>query len=379
MSRPLTALLFITALCAPCAHAQAQTASTSSSSFVEEARVLSIENVQIKNIPGTDNSATYQTLSALVLSGADKGKIVTVENDRFALKSGDVFFLTHTIDQAGGVDAYTVLEPDRLPALGALLGIFVLAVIVVGGWTGARGLLSLLASILLVFYALLPGIAAGYNPVVVAAGVSALIVVFGSYLTHGVNRTTSAAVLGLLATIAVTALIAHLAIFALQLSGIADENTVDLSFAMHGHFDFIGLLLGAMLVGALGILYDAAIGQAVAVEELLRAAPHMPLRRLFARAMRMGREHIGALVNTLAIAYVGAALPLLLLFQSYGGETFLETVNREMFATEIVRAIVGSLGIVLAVPISTIAAVLLLTRIAPKERDDETRRHEHAH
>ncbi len=288
-----------------------------------------------------------------MLSGSDAGKTVEVQNDYLAMKSGDIFFLTHTTNLSEGLDIYNVLEPDRLPALGILLGVFVLVVILVGGWTGLRGLLSLAVSILLVFYALLPGISAGYNPLFVAAGVAGLIVILGSYLTHGVNRTTSAAVLGLVATVAVTAVIAQVAVSATQLSGFADESAVYLNFATKGSINFVGLLLGAMLIGALGILYDAAIGQAVAVEELLRANPGLSRTHLFQRALRMGREHIGALVNTLAIAYVGVSLPLLLLFQSYGDESFLQTINHEMFATEVVRAIVGSLGIVLAVPITT--------------------------
>ncbi len=351
-------------------HAQAsgQQATASDSSVTEKARVLSVESSDIQNIPGTNTSATYQTLSALILSGVDAGKIVNVKNDYLAMKAGDIFFLTHTINAQENLNAYTVLEPDRLPALRALFGLFVLAVVLIGGWTGLRGLVALGVSILLVFYALLPGIAAGYNPILIAFGVAALIVIFGSYLTHGVNRTTSAAVLGLVATVGVTALIAHVAILATQLSGAASESTVDLSFATHGHIDLLGLLLGGMIIGALGILYDAAISQAVAVDELLRAAPDMGARRLFARAMRIGREHIGALVNTLALAYVGVALPLLLLFQSqsYGGESFLQTINHELFATEIVRALVGSLGIIFAVPISTIAAIVLLTHVPPK-------------
>jgi uncharacterized membrane protein len=352
-------------LCVPLTHAQApgQTTTTNSTTIVEKARVVSIEKTEIKNIPGTDNSATYQTLSALVLSGADAGKTVTVENDYLLMKTGDVFFLMHTTNREEGLDAYTVLEPDRLPALGVLLAIFVIAVVLIGGWTGLRGLLALAASILLVFYTLLPGIAAGYDPVLVASVVAGLIVVFGSYLTHGVNRTTSAAVAGLIATVAVTALIAHFAILFTHLSGFSEDSTVALNFAARGHIDFVGLLLGAMLIGALGILYDAAIGQAVAVEELLRATPSASRTHIFTRAMRMGREHIGALVNTLAIAYVGVSLPLLLLFKTYGDESFLHTINHELFATEIVRAIVGSLGIVLAVPISTLAAIFLLTRL----------------
>ncbi len=376
-------LLFLACLIsAPLAHAQTpgQQTTISNTSVIEKARVLTVESSEIKNIPGTNNSATYQTLSALILSGVDTGKIVNVTNDYLAMKSGDVFFLTHTTNAQEGLNAYTVLEPDRLPALRDLFVLFVLSVVLIGGWTGLRGLVALGVSILLVLYALLPGIAAGYNPILVASGVAALIVIFGSYLTHGINRTTSAAVLGLVATVGITALIAHFAISATQLSGVADEGTVDLSFAMSGHIDLIGLLLGGMLIGALGILYDAAISQAVAVDELLRAAPDMGVRRLFMRAMRIGREHIGALVNTLALAYVGVALPLLLLFQSqsYGGESFLHTINHELFATEIVRALVGSLGIIFAVPISTIAAIILLTHVPPKDGDTSGSAHTHA-
>lgn len=372
MMRNLLVVLILALAVVPSVHAQVPGQQATNSAVVtEKAKVLKVVSQTIKNIPGTDNSTTYQTLSALVLSGPDNGKEVTVQNDYLSLQPGDVFFLIHTTNVEEGLDIYNVLEPDRLPALGILLGIFVLAVVLIGGWTGLRGLLALFASILLVFYALLPGISAGYNPVLVASAVSAIIVVFGSYLTHGINRTTSAAVVGLLATIGVTALIAHLAVSATRLSGFADESAVFLNVATRGHIDFVGLLLGAMLVGALGILYDAAIGQAVAVEELLRATPDASRLHLFTRAMRIGREHIGALVNTLAIAYVGVALPILLLFQSYGGEPFLQTINRELFATEIVRAIVGSLGVLLAVPISTLAALFLLTRNSSKKHHEQ--------
>ena len=209
-------LFFLCLFAVPLAHAQApgQDATTNSSTIVEKARVVSVESSEIRNIPGTSNSATYQTLSALVLSGSDAGKTVTVENDYLSMNPGNVFFLTHATNQSEGLDVYTVLEPDRLPALGILLGIFIIAVILIGGWTGFRGLLALTVSVLLVFYALLPGITAGYNPVLVASLVAGLIVVFGSYLTHGINRTTSAAVIGLLATVVVTAIIAHIAIAA---------------------------------------------------------------------------------------------------------------------------------------------------------------------
>ncbi len=347
----------------PVAHAQTNsTEPLQDTQETEKAVVVSVKSSEIRTIPGTDTVQDYQTLEARVLEGSDTGKTVEVDNDYLNLKPGDVFFLNHETNTDPNIDPYSVSEPDRLPALGILLGLFVLAVAIVGGWTGVRGLLALLASFLAIVYALLPGILAGYDPTLVAAVVASIIIIVGSYLTHGINRTTSAAVLGMIATIIVSAGIAWIAISATKLTGFNDENAVYLNFATTGHINFVGLLLGAMIIGVLGILYDAAIGQAVAVEELLAASPTASRMHIFKRAMRIGREHIGALVNTLAIAYVGVSLPLLLLFQSYASEPFLITINREIFATEIVRAAVGSIGIVLAVPIATVAAIWLLTR-----------------
>jgi len=120
------------------------------------------------------------------------------------------------------------------------------------------------------------------------------------------------------------------------------------------------------MIGLLGVLYDVAIGQAISVEELHHIAPHIPRRNIYLRSLRIGREHIGALVNTLAIAYVGASLPLLLLFSQSSG-SFLELANREVFATEILRTLIGSIGLVLAVPITTLLAVWILIK---KPRED---------
>jgi uncharacterized membrane protein len=142
----------------------------------------------------------------------------------------------------------------------------------------------------------------------------------------------------------------------------------------NGSINFAGLLLGGIIIGLLGVLYDAAIGQAVAVDELHQVGPHLSRLVIFRRALRIGREHIGALVNILAIAYVGASLPLLLLFYE-SGAAFSLTINREIFATEIIRTMVGSIGLVLAVPLTTLVAVFLLMRGVKKgghSHEDQT-------
>jgi uncharacterized membrane protein len=151
---------------------------------------------------------------------------------------------------------------------------------------------------------------------------------------------------------------------------------VYLNINSRGSIDIIGLLLGGILIGLLGVLYDAAIGQSVSVEELTRIAPHVSRRTIFERALRIGREHIGALVNTLAIAYVGASLPLMLLFYQTSTAGIGQIMNTEIFATEIVRIMIGSIGLVLAVPITTFVSVLLLVKKPQGNADAHTIQHE---
>ena len=327
------------------------------------AQVISIVSQSQRPVPDTNVTTTFQTLRAELLEGPNKGDVVTVLNDYLVLSVGEKFYALHTVDAIDNVDNYTVSEPYRLPQLLILIGIFIAVVILFGGWQGMRALLALTGSLIFIFYLLLPGILHDFSPVLVATGVASLIILLGSYVTHGFNKVTTAAVCGMIATIGITGAFAYFAIHWTHLSGFGSEETVSLNFDTGGKINFISLLLGAVLIGLLGVLYDAAIGQAVAIDELVKAKPDAGRRYIFSRALRIGREHIGALVNTLAIAYVGVSLPLLLLFYNLSPDASIAvTLNREIFATEIVRILVGSIGVVLAVPITTAIGVYLLDR-----------------
>ena len=336
---------------------------------IVKAQVTKIISHETKNIPGTDVQSLYQTLQATILEGTQKDQSVTVDNDYLQLKEGDLFYLMITVRADDGSVVYAVKDAYRLPAIYFYLALFVVVVLIFGGFQGLRGLISLAASFGLILYVLLPGIIHGYNPIVVSVGVASLIIILGSYVTHGFTKTTSAAVVGMIVTIALTGTLAYFAVHGTQLSGYNTEEAVYLNFDTGGSINFVGLLLGGILIGLLGVLYDAAISQAMSVEELHHVAPHLSRRIIFERALRLGREHIGALVNTLAIAYVGASLPLLLLFYiSTSG--FAQTINQELFATEIIRTLIGSIGLVLAVPITTLLAVLMLVK--PKQSNSAT-------
>jgi len=324
-----------------------------------KATVVEVLEMREELVPGTDLPHTLQTIRVEILDGPEKGTQVTIENDFLELEPGDVFYLNHTTSDLDGTDYYAPVELDRTVPLVVLTLLFVAIVVLFGGAQGVRGLLALVLSF--AFIALmLSSIMRGYSPVLVSLGAASLIVLIGSYVTHGVNRTTSAAVVGMVLTIMLTGVLAFAAIHFTALSGFSGDEVTYLNLNTRGSIDLAGLLLGGILIGLLGVLYDAAIGQAVSVEELVRAAAHYSRKDVYTRALRIGREHVGALVNTLAIAYAGASLPLLLLFFGSGPIDIGLTLNRELFATEIVRILVGSIGLVLAVPITTAVAVSML-------------------
>ncbi|MDQ2933098.1 MAG: YibE/F family protein [bacterium] len=328
---------------------------------IEKAQVLEVKNQEERTIPGADIKSTFQTIVVEIIEGVNAGKIVTVENDYLKLEKGEVFYLRHITNALDKSETYSVADPDRMPTVYVFIGLFILSVLAFGGKQGARGLVALAASFVFIIYLLLPSVLNGFSPVLVSMGVSSLIIILGSYITHGFNRSTSSAVIGMVITIIFTGILAYASIHFGRLSGFATEEAVYLNLNTKGTIDFAGLLLGGMLIGLLGVLYDAAIGQAVTVDELRQVGPHLTRSIIFRRALRVGREHIGALVNTLAIAYVGASLPLLLLLYNSGVGTQV-LVNQEIFATEILRAMVGSIGLIITVPITTLIAVLMLVK-----------------
>lgn len=342
--------------------------------YLEKARVLEASPTTERAVEGTAIITQTQTLTIEVLEGPDEGRIVTFENDYTQLEAGDVFYVRHIVG-GFGLETWAVSDPYRLDVLIVLGIVFLALVVAFGGLQGIRGLASLAGSLILIFYLLLPGIYGGLSPILVSLGVASLIILVGSYVTHGFTRTTTAAMLGMLATIVVTGIATYFAIDLAQLSGFTSEENAYLNFATDGTLDMVGLLFGGIMIGLLGVLYDSAIGQAVAVEELYAASKDYTRAQVYARGLRIGREHIGALVNTLAIAYVGASLPLLLLLKESTASP-LYILNGELFATEIIRIIMSSIGIIIAVPITTLIAVYLLKGV--QGRNPSMHRHTHA-
>ncbi|PIR44647.1 MAG: hypothetical protein COV10_04060 [Candidatus Vogelbacteria bacterium CG10_big_fil_rev_8_21_14_0_10_51_16] len=322
------------------------------------AEVVRVLADTLEGLPGLSLQTRVQELEVRLLNGPEEGGLVVLVNDLVPLSVGDKLFVTSFVASDNTL-AYGILEPDRRGALLLFAILFAAIVVFFGGKQGLRALLALAGSFFIIFYLLFPALLAGYPPVLVSTLVAVAIITFAILVTHGWNKTSLAALLGTITTILLAIIFAELAVSATNLSGFADEAAMYVNLDSGGLLNFRGLLLGAIIIGILGVLDDVAITQAAAVEQLRKAAPHLSRKELYRKALVIGREHVGALVNTLALAYAGAALPLLLYLAS-GAEPFALAINREVFAAEIIRTIVGSTAIIFAVPITTWLAVRLL-------------------
>lgn len=249
---------------------------------------------------------------------------------------------------------YSVTDKVRTGALVKLFLVFIATILIVSGASGIRSILGLVFSFTVIFKFVLPQILLGGNPVTVALMASVLILSVSYYLTHGINHKSTIAILGTLGALAVTGILASVFASSASLTGFGSEEA---SFLLDKLpvASFYSLLLAGIIIGSLGVLDDITISQTSIVQELSQANHKLDIKELYIRAMRIGHDHISSLVNTLVLVYAGSALPLLLLFVT-SESSFVQLLNYEALAEEIVRTLVGSIGLVSAVPLTTLIA-----------------------
>ena len=272
---------------------------------------------------------------------------------------GDDLVLTAT-RLSDGTTIYNFADYERSSALWVLAVLFAVVVVSFGRWRGVGALAGLAISVAVLVTFVLPALLAGSNPVVVAI-VGASVIAFASlYLAHGFSASTNVALLSTLAALGLTGVLAWAFIEFTSLSGLSDENTLFLD-TLGVNLDPRGLLLAGIVIGSLGVLDDVTVTQVSAVSELHRTRPEATFAELYRSALVIGRDHISSTVNTLFLAYAGAALPLLLLFTEVR-QAIATTATRELVAVEIVRTLVGSIGLVASVPIATALAAAVVTK-----------------
>ncbi len=257
-----------------------------------------------------------------------------------------------------GTTNYSFYEYERSTPMLLLLLLFVVAIVVLGRWRGAGALAGLAVSLAVIVVFLLPSLLDGNQAVLVALVASSVIAFIALYLAHGVNAMTTVALLSTFAALVITGVLSWIFVRLANFTGYTDDSTQMLD-ALQVPIDPRGILLAGIVIGSLGVLDDVTVTQVSAVAELRAAQPNLPSIDLYRSALRIGRDHISSTVNTLFLAYAGAALPLLLLF-SEAGQSVGSIATRELVAIEVVRSLVGSIGLVSAVPISTWLAAQVL-------------------
>ncbi len=306
-----------------------------------------------------------QDLKLLGLSGSWEGKEITFQGvTDLAVVSGGVYKLhdrvivSHSLD-GENKDIFTIVDYVRRGSIYLLTALFVLVVLFVGRRKGFKSLVSLVFSFLVIMQLIVPRILAGDNPLVIGIIGSFVITIFIVYITEGWNKKAHLATLSIALTLMITAVLSIIFAEMARLTGLAQEEATYLVGIGSEVVDFRGLLLAAFLIGILGVLDDLIISQIETVAQLKKANPEISRRRLFRLAFAVGNSHLAAVINTLFLAYTGAALPLLLLFSLNQGVTitFGQVINNELIATEIIRTLIGSIGLALSVPIATFLAV----------------------
>jgi uncharacterized membrane protein len=297
------------------------------------------------------------------IAGRDVIELVPAEPGTPRFAAGDAVVLAWSGSDPTDPASYQVVDFQRGGSLAWLAVIFALAVILLGRWRGLAALVALALSFVILLLFVLPAILAGKDPLAVAVVGACAVMFVVLYLTHGFSARTSTAVLGTLVSLGLIGLLGTIFAATSRLTGL-DEQVSALIGALGTGVDARGLLLAGMVIGALGVLDDVTVTQTSAVWELHAANPNLGAAGLFRSAMRIGRDHVSSAVNTLVLAYAGAALPLLLVF-SLAGRGVGEAFSSEAIATEVVRTLVGSIGLVASVPITTALAAAVASREKP--------------
>lgn len=309
---------------------------------------------------GTVTAVTTDTASVQVTSGPGTGTQQTVDLPQgpggVSIRPGEKVVLDYLPDAVPGGHPYTVTDHQRSAPLTWLIALAVAVILAFGRWRGLTSLAGLAVSFVILLFFVIPAILAGSSPLLVAVVGASAIMFAALYLTHGFSVHTSVAVAGTLASLVLTGLLGVAFTAALQLTGVSSDDTSSL-LAFQGDIDLRGLLLAGIVIGALGVLDDVTVTQAVTVAEIAAAGSHSRWE-LYRAAARVGRAHVGSAVNTIVLAYAGASLPLLLLIAA-SDEPLAELLTSEFITQEILRSAVGTIGLVASVPITTALAALV--------------------
>lgn len=325
-------------------------------------KVLEITKEGEEEIVGTKQK--FQDVTLQLTSGKESGKEISLKHGgAVALENNQLVHVGQSVVVAKtGEGSYFIADRYRLPYMMLALLLFVFVVLYFARMKGVTSLIALVLSITVLVGFIVPFIVNGYSPLLVTLVGSFLIAVLGMLISHGFTRRTMVAVVSTLATLAIAIGLSVLFVELVQLFGAGSEETAYLKLDPNLHINLKGLLLSGIIIGTLGVLDDVTMTQVASVDELAKANNSLSRSELYRRGLSIGKEHIASVVNTLVLAYAGASMPLFLLFTLNTSQPLWATLNSEFVAQEFIMTFIGSIALVLGVPISTYLAAKYLSK-----------------
>ena len=371
-------MLMVTLSLSGCQTANSVTDHVDKKISAKVVQVLKSNDTIVDNVPNT-----VQLLEVRIVDGENVNDIVNAESDnsfvagqRRYVAGDDVFLVTKT--STSGKVTFAVYDYNRLSPLFWLFILFVVLTVLIARKRGVASFIGMACSFLIIFYFVLPQILAGTEAFCAAIIAALVIVPLTFYLAHGVNWKTSSAIIGTMLTLVIVGVVAGISVEASHLTGTGSDEVNVLSQEKPDLINVKDLLMAGIIIGLLGILNDITISQAAIVYKLKEVSPEMKFGRLFSKAMEVGHDHIASVVNTLVLVYAGAALPVLLLFLN-NPVPLREILNEEFMAEEILRTLVASIGIVVAVPLTTLITAWMVHKGKHSSHKDSSAVHTHSH
>ena len=331
--------------------------------IIFKAKVLEIEydDTNEKRNVSLEADIRYQHLKVEILDGNHKGEILTIRHTierimpgYYIFKPGDKLLIRATEESSGTLETVKIQEKVRDTQVYLIVSLFVVLLLIIGGFNGLKTLLSLIIAVAMIFFGYIPLIIRGVNPILASLGISIPVVIITLVIISGWNIKTLAAIIGTSLGVIISGILAFIFGNFAHLTGLADDSSISLAYIpQFRSLDYKGILFGTILIGAIGAIMDVAISIASALYEISMLDKNITGKNMIISGMNIGKDMMGSMSNTLILAYVGTTLHLIILFIVYKIR-FIEIINLDSIATEIIRAMAGSIGLIITIPVTVV-------------------------
>ena len=331
--------------------------------IIFKAKVVEIEyddTAEKRNV-SLEADIRYQHLKIEILDGSHKGETMTIRHTierimpgYYIFKTGDKLLIRATEESNGKIETVKIQEKVRDTQVYLIVGLFVTLLLIIGGFNGFKTLISLVIAVAMIFFGYIPLIIKGINPILASLGISIPVVIITLIIISGKNIKTLVAIIGTSLGVIISGILAFVFGNFAHLTGLADDSSISLAYIpQFRSLDYKGILFGTILIGAIGAIMDVAISIASALYEINELDSNISKKNMISSGMNIGKDMMGSMSNTLILAYVGTTLHLIVLFIVYRIR-FAEIINLDSIATEIIRAMAGSIGLIITIPVTVV-------------------------